>query len=452
MVRLALLALVLTGCALAPEEGEERSGGDTTVFDTTRNAFGFSARNTTFERRSEFLVGNSFFNDLWVTAPASTMSRDGLGPVFNARSCASCHNLDGRGRPPEGDEEPLSLLVRVSLPGEGDHGGPRPVPGYGDQIQPRAVRGVTGEAATRVRYEELPGRYADGAPYSLRRPTVEVSEPAFGPLPPDLLSSARVAPPTFGLGLLEAVPEETILAWADPDDADGDGISGRPNRVWDVREGRARLGRFGWKANQPSLAQQNRAAFLGDLGVTSALFDQANCAEGQDACASAPSGGSPELTDPIAELVDLYVQLVAVPGRRDWDDPTVLEGKALFGALGCAACHRPTMETGASELPELSGQRIWPYTDLLLHDMGDGLADGRPDFLADGREWRTPPLWGIGLTERVSGHLLLLHDGRARGFEEAILWHGGEAEAAREEFRALSADARVAVVRFLESL
>jgi CxxC motif-containing protein (DUF1111 family) len=249
------------------------------------------------------------------------------------------------------------------------------------------------------------------------------------------------------------VPEADLLARVDADDADGDGVSGRANQVWDVARGALALGRFGWKANQPSLAQQTAGAFLGDMGIASSLFPTENCPSVQPECLAAPSGGAPEIDDDKLAAVIFYGRTLAVPGRRDVEDPTVLRGKRRFHEAGCASCHVPKWTTGASDpLPELAGQVIWPYTDLLLHDLGEDLADGRPDFLADGREWRTPPLWGLGLLEAVSGHTLLLHDGRARGPAEAILWHGGEAEAAREAFRTMAAEDRAALLRFLESL
>lgn len=447
------LALFLVACAPAPEPGEERSGGDTTVFDESRGAFSHVASNATFERGQVFAVGNAFFTDPWVTAPGSVMSRDGLGPVFNANACAACHVRDGRGRPPEGDEEMLSALVRISVPGEDAHGGPAPVPGYGGQIQPRAIAGVTPEAATRVSWDEETVEYADGEVASLRRPTLEIRDGAFGPFLAELLTSMRVAPMVFGLGLLECVPEDAIVAREDPDDADGDGVSGRVNRVWDEAAGAVALGRFGWKANQPSLAQQNQGAFLGDMGLTSPLFGEAECAEGQTECASAPSGGSPEIEPEIADAVIVYVTLLASPARRDVGDGEVLRGRDLFADAGCASCHVPVMDTAECEgFPELEHQRIRPYTDLLLHDMGEGLADGRPDYLASGSEWRTPPLWGLGLLGLVNDHELLLHDGRARGFAEAILWHAGEAEASRERFRTMPAADREALLAFLRSL
>lgn len=447
-----LVLAALAGCG-GVDPDEALSGGDTTVFDASRNAFGLSARNISFERRQRFLVGNSLFTDPWVTAPSSVMTRDGLGPVFNASACAGCHVRDGRGQPPAAGEEMLSMLARISLPGVDAHGGPLAVPGYGGQLQPRSIAGVPAEVRTEVRWDEIEGAYADGTPYLLRRPILDVVETAFGPLPSETQFSLRAAPVVFGLGLLQCVPEEDLLANADEGDADGDGVSGRPNRVWDAVRGRVALGRFGWKANQPTLTQQNQGAFLGDIGITGPLFPEPNCAEGQTDCASAPSGGAPELTGEIAELVDVYVTLLAPPARRDIADPQVVLGRALFAQAGCESCHVASLRTG--ECPgagELAHQRIRPYTDLLLHDLGEGLADHRPDFEAGGTEWRTPPLWGVGLIERVNDHLYLLHDGRARGFEEAILWHGGEAETARERFRAMPSADRAALVRFLQSL
>jgi CxxC motif-containing protein (DUF1111 family) len=264
--------------------------------------------------------------------------------------------------------------------------------------------------------------------------------------------SPRVAPFMIGLGLLGAVPEETVLAAADPDDADGDGISGRPNTVWDRRAQSEALGRFGWKANQPSVEQQNSGAFLGDIGITSDLFPEQNCTSVEPDCVAAPNGGDPEVDQDKIDSVTFYASLLAVPARRDFDDPTVLAGEQLFHDIGCVACHRSTLVTGDADIPALSAQTIHPYTDLLLHDMGPDLADERPDYQADGREWRTAPLWGIGLIDNVNRHDFLLHDGRARGFAEAILWHGGEGEAARERFRTLSEEDRAALLRFLESL
>lgn len=433
--------------------GDPLSGGAGTVFDATISAFGQPARNLPLADRTRFFVGNALFNRDWVTAPSSTVGSDGLGPVFNARSCSGCHFRDGRGRPPLTDDESfIGLLFRLSIPGETPEGGPLPDPAYGGQLNQAGIIGVPGEGHASVVYEELPGSYGDGDPYTLRRPTYSFADLAFGPLPPDLRVSPRTAPFLIGLGLLEAVDAADVAGGADPDDANGDGVSGRVNQVWDVETQRATLGRFGWKANVPSLAQQNAGAFNGDIGITSSLFPDQNCPAVQTACLAAPNGGEPEVDDDKLAAVQFYTRFLAVPARRDVADDTVRRGEQLFTEVGCAACHLQTLVTSPDALPPLAAQVIHPYTDLLLHDMGAELSDDRPDFQAGGREWRTPPLWGIGLVPTVNNHLLLLHDGRARGFAEAILWHGGEAETAREAFRTLPRADRDALIRFLESL
>lgn len=436
------------------EEGEELSGGQATVFNTTPNAFSQPAPG--LERMDEllFFVGNSFFNQNWVTAPASTEARDGLGPFFNARSCASCHFKDGRGRPPEFPGEiPVGFLVRLSTPGSDMHRVPAAEPAYGRQLQEGAIDGIEAEGQVRIEYTEIPGQFADGETYSLRQPTYIVENLAYGDLHPETLFSPRVANQMIGMGLLEAVPEETLLALADPTDADGDGISGRPNYVWDGYNNRLALGRFGWKANQPHILQQVSSAFLGDIGITTGLALEQECTELQKGCQNAITGGEPEIDDDDFLKVVLYSSSLAVPARRDWDDPTVLRGKQIFNEAGCTECHTPVLETGIHPtIPALSHQTIRPYTDLLLHDMGDRLADGRPDFVATGSEWRTPPLWGIGLIETVNGHTNFLHDGRARNLMEAVLWHGGEAEAAQQHVLELDKADRDALIKFLESL
>ncbi|MFY0571063.1 di-heme oxidoredictase family protein [Archangium lansingense] len=456
-MRRTISLLLLLACACGeegPEPGEELSGGGTTVHDTTRNAFTLAARNLQGDRRDAFFTGNALFNRNWVTAPSSTEGLDGLGPTFNAPSCAACHFKDGRGKPPtEPDEKPLSLLFRLSIPGQDAHGEPLGDPTYGGQLQPQSILGVPKEGEVTLTHSLRDGQYADGTGYSLEEPHYTLANLAFGPVHPELMMSPRVAPVMVGLGLLEAIPDATLEALADPDDSNGDGISGRINHVWDVEHRELRMGRFGWKANQPSLRQQNAGAFRGDIGITSDLFPEEDCPPAQEACRTSISGGTPELEARKLEQLTFYTQMLAVPARRDMDKPEVLRGRRLFRELDCAKCHVPRHETGTvTDAPELSKQIIFPYTDLLLHDMGPELADGRPDFEATGSEWRTPPLWGIGLVETVNRHTRFLHDGRARSLEEAILWHGGEAERSRERFRTLSATDRTALLRFLESL
>jgi CxxC motif-containing protein (DUF1111 family) len=454
-VRLLRSAAGLDGALACPGLAPDPlSGGATTVFDVTVNAFGQPAANLPFAERPDFFTGNALFNRNWVTAPSSTVGSDGLGPIFNAASCSACHFKDGRGRPPiAADEAFESLLVRLSVPGEDAVEGAVAEPNYGRQLGHRAILGVAREGDPRLEWDERPGTYGDGEPYSLRAPMLVIDDLAHGPLHPDTRTSLRVGQAVFGLGLLEALDEATLLAAADPDDADGDGISGRPNRVWDRRLGASVIGRFGWKANAPTIEQQAAGAFLGDIGITSPLFPDDDCTAVETDCANAPKGGTPEIDQLKMDLVTFYMTLLAVPARRDVDDPTVRRGEGLFASAGCTGCHLATLRTGdLAGFPAVSQQTIHPYTDLLLHDMGPDLADDRTDFEASGSEWRTPPLWAIGLFPIVSEHTLLLHDGRARGFAEAILWHGGEGTAAREAFRTMSADDRAALVRFLESL
>lgn len=421
------------------------SGGETTVFETGGKAFARPLANITRKTRREHSVGNSFFNQNWVAAPASTAARDGLGPHFNARSCSACHLQDGRGAPPDHGEVALGLLARLSLADQvGPYGEPVGDPIYGGQISERALPSHTVEGNLNVSYIEQPGDFHDGELYSLRVPYYWFTGLSRGLMSEGVLISPRIAPSVHGLGLLEAVSDKDILARADELDADGDGISGRANHVYDYEAGETRLGRFGWKANQPSLRQQTASAFVGDIGITSSLFPLEN--DGSPAAET-------ELSDKILDRVTTYLQTLAPPARRDVSDPTVLRGEQVFTAISCAKCHTPELRTRDDfPIPELGGQKIRPYTDLLLHDMGPELADNRPDFLASGQEWRTPPLWGIGLQDEVNGHTFFLHDGRARNLTEAILWHGGEAEASRDAFKALSYDDRQALLAFLNSL
>jgi CxxC motif-containing protein (DUF1111 family) len=438
--------MIVSACSAASDLLVAESGGEGTTEASNRNAFGNSARNLSDEERRVFEVGDSFFTQNWVTAPASTEARDGLGPLLNAQSCSSCHLLDGRG---DADGEEPGLLFRLGVVEDGEA---TPDPSYGDQIQDRSILGIPAEATVRTVYTEETGTYPDGAQYRLRRAVHELEDLAYGEVSVETVLGPRLAPPVFGAGLLEAIPADDLLALADPDDSDGDGISGRPNEVHDMATGEMALGRFGWKANVPTVSQQVASAFIGDIGITSPLFPEQNCTPAQAECAAAVTGGSPEISGEIFDQVVFYNRTLAVPARRDLEDPDVVAGAGLFEDIGCVSCHHPRHRTGDSDIEALAGQVIYPFTDLLLHDMGPDLDDGRPDGRATGAEWRTPPLWGIGLTETVNGHLNFLHDGRARSLEEAILWHGGEAEDARDEFTALSSDQRAQLVAFLGSL
>lgn len=453
-----LAPLIVAGCAddtfdPTPLPSEAFSGGKTTIFDDSREAFSYPAKNLTSEQRDTFFLGNTLFNRNWVEAPASVESSDGLGPLYNATSCSACHFKDGRGAPPESVDEPfLGLLLRLSIPGQSEHGAPLNEPTYGGQFNHFSTTQVPAEGKARVLYQEIPGQYADGEVFALRKPTYEFFDLNYGPMSETALVSPRVAPQMIGLGLLEAVSDETLLDLADEDDANGDGISGRPNNVWDPDQETTVIGRLGWKANQPDMEGQVSGAFLGDIGITTSSKPSQDCTLTEVECQTAHTGGEPELSDERLARVVFYSRTLAVPGRRDLDNPAVEHGETLFVNAGCAACHIPSLTTAAFQIEELSGQTIYPYTDLLLHDMGPDLADGRSDFAADGNEWRTPPLWGLGLVPTVNGHSTLLHDGRARNFAEAILWHGGEGQVARDAFASMSASDRNALVSFLESL
>ena len=463
------LALGLSACDDAPrftkaEPGEARSGGAATVRKTDQNAFSLPSANLPPSRRVDFSVGNSFFRSPWVTAPSTTTARDGLGPLFNTNACQNCHIKDGRGHPPlPNAANSVSMLVRLSIPDAPQYAkvieqlGVVPEPVYGGQFQDMAVPGVVPEGKVRVEYTPVPVRFKDGTEVELRKPVLQITQLGYGPLHPDTRFSARVAPPMIGLGLLEAIPEDAILANAAAQAKDKNGINGRPNRVWDDELQKTVIGRFGWKAGQPNLNQQNVHAFSGDMGLTTSLRPFDDCTDAQTACKQAPNGdgpnGEPEVSDNILRLVLFYSRNLAVPARRGINDEQVLAGKNVFFQAGCQSCHTPKYTTAANAAePELASQVIRPYSDLLLHDMGDGLADNRTEFQASGRDWRTPPLWGIGLTQAVSGHTQFLHDGRARNLLEAVLWHGGEAQAAQQQVLAFNAEQRAALLAFLNSL
>jgi CxxC motif-containing protein (DUF1111 family) len=400
-----------------------------------------------------FALGRSLFTQMWVIPPSQDTKVDGLGPLYNRISCVACHPDNGRGRAPDGPAEAMrSMLVRLSIPGQDLHGGPNPHPAYGSQLNEQGIPGVPGEGVAQVYYRPLPVTLDDGTQVILRQPEIRLVEPGYGPFDA-MLTSPRIGPAITGMGLLEAVSEKDILAWADADDRDGDGISGRPNRVWDQAAGRASLGRFGYKANVATLRQQIAGAFIGDLGITSSLHPEENCSQAESACRQALSGGKPELSDAQLDAITFYHQTLAVPARRNRGRQEVMQGEALFQQAGCAACHRPQFTTSADARPKiLAGQLIEPYSDMLLHDLGEAMSDGRRDYQAEGNEWRTAPLWGIGLAETVTERVGYLHDGRARNLLEAVLWHGGEAAKSRQRVKAMSAHERRLLLEFLGSL
>lgn len=443
--------LALTQCNKASffsEDGydERLAGGKATVFDETSKAFTHAVAGLDGRQQIVHELGDAAFEQTFVSAPAPVNS--GLGPVFNNVSCISCHHNDGKGTPTAG-QPTSSLLVRLGIPGMDAFGGNLPVPGFGSQLQDLAILGKQPEATVHISYSEQTITYPDGSTASLRIPAYTFSNP-YLPLPANLLTSPRMAPPVFGVGLLQNIPEATILGFADENDSNGDGISGRPNYVYNPQTGRTELGRFGLKANVSTLAIQVASAFNHDMGITNYIVPVESCA-GQPQADNLQD--DPELPDSILNYVTFYVETLAVPARRNVTDPDVKSGSALFKQVNCSGCHKPVIQTGANlTVAALNNQRIQPFTDLLLHDMGEGLADGRPDYKATGREWRTAPLWGIGLFQKTNGTPFYLHDGRARTIEEAILWHGGEAENSKNNFMNLPSADRNKLIKFIQSL
>ncbi len=451
-----------------PEAFEAKSAGAATVrVRPTADAFSQFSGNMAFDRQMDFNLGNALFTKTWVPAPSSTLASDGLGPLFNARGCQDCHLKDGRGHVPKGDEKAVSLFLRLSVPGgtgpEGiaDWLATLPEPTYGGQLQNFAVNGQAAEGQMQITYTDVPVTLGDGTLVTLRAPHYAVTDIGYGPMQPDTMLSPRLAPQMIGLGLLEAIPAADILAHVDEADADGDGISGRPSIVPSPEIGGPAIGRFGFKGGAATVRDQSAAAFSGDMGLSTPLHPEpyGDCTAAQDICQTSPTGEQPDLRDGLEvdqqslDLVTFYARNLAVPERRAFDDPAVLQGKEVFYSLNCTGCHTPKYVTARLEgQPEQSFQLIWPYTDLLLHDMGPGLADNRPEGRATGSEWKTPPLWGIGLTAQISGHSDFLHDGRAQTLLEAILWHGGEAQSQRDAVVNLPKADRDALIAFLESL
>ncbi|MBW6423437.1 c-type cytochrome [Rhizobium sp. XQZ8] len=453
-----------------PEQFELMAGGAaTTRADVNGDAFSHFSANITFEEEGTFKLGNALFTKLWVSAPSSTQASDGLGPIFNARACQSCHLKDGRGHPPEGGADATSMFLRLARPARTDQEREAisdfrklnfPDAVYGEQLQDLAVPGLKSEGRMKISYTETPVTLAGGEVVKLRKPSYSVTDLGYGPIEGDVTLSPRIAPPMIGMGLIQAIHESDILAKADPDDKDGDGISGKPSMVRDHKSGELKLGRFGFKAQNASIRDQTSSAFAGDMGISTPddPFDHGDCTKAQAACLAMPTGvqqrlGPVEAPDPVLPLVTFYSENLAVPARRDIGDKTVLKGKELFYKAGCSDCHTPKFVTRRDAGNKAHAfQLIWPYSDFLLHDMGEGLADGQQVGVATGAEWRTQPLWGIGLTKTVNGHTFFLHDGRARNLTEAILWHGGEAAKARDAFAALNKQDRQDLIKFLESL
>lgn len=462
---------------------EIKQGGDTGMSITSVESYSKPSANLSASRKGDFFIGNAFFKQPWVVAPASTDSRDGLGALFNVAACQSCHIKDGRGHAPETpDDDADSLLIRLAMPaGNADEQAalsaskvekiPHPI--YGGQLQDRGIQGVPAEGRIEVQWTNKVERFADGYEVTLRQPTFQIQDAGYGAFGDSVMVSPRIALPMIGLGLLEQIDESDIKAQADADDKDGDGISGKFNWVLDPQTGDAALGRFGWKAGQTRLLTQNQSAFNEDMGLTSSIRPHESCTANQPQCLAAATGADKqandtapvEVSDDVARFVEFYTRNLAVPHRRQADSAKVLAGKQHFYNLGCQSCHTPRYQLPTSDDDRLEqhGQVIYPFTDMLLHDMGDGLADrtfagqlpdkdAQVEFLATSYEWRTPALWGIGLAQTVDPQATFLHDGRARTLMEAVLWHGGEAEPQKQAVLKLDKTGREELLAFLESL
>jgi CxxC motif-containing protein (DUF1111 family) len=459
---LTLFALGAAADADAPDPAALTAGPFTTP-EQSADAFSIPIAMLAADQTEAWAKGKEQFNEAWVVAP-DPGGVWGLGPTFNEDRCSHCHVNNGRARGAhDGQEAERGLLVRLSIPGKTKEGGPNPHPVYGDQLQNRGIQDrVPAEGKVLVHYAVHQVTLSDGEVIELREPRLEFKELQFGELGAQTMTSARVAPAMIGLGLLEAVAEQSLLQIAQQQP---EAMRGKLNYVWDFENEQIAVGRFGWKANQPSIRQQTAGAFLGDIGATSSIFPEENCPATQSACLNIPSaskcGGQggctgnyrPEVVPSRLSNITLYLQTLAVPARRHFNDPEVKRGAVLFTEARCSVCHVAQMTTSPKPAIRAAANiEFHPYTDLLLHDMGEALADGRPDYLASGREWRTAPLWGIGLLQTVNGHVDLLHDGRARNVMEAILWHGGQAQAPRDAFTAMSKADRAALVKFVESL
>lgn len=448
------LSIMLFSCqdntnnTVEDETNDLYSGGQTSVFYHFSDAYEQPSHNMSDEGVTRHLDGDALFGGKFISAEGEV--NPGLGPLFNQNACERCHTNNGRSMQATNMNDLKGLLIRLSMPGEGSNGDAIPVEGFGTQLQNKATFGVQKEADVDIVFTETQFSFPDGEKYSLRKPTYNLIN-AYTTIPAGTLTSPRIASAVIGLGLIEALSPSEILKYEDENDANKDGISGKANYSMNIRTNKLELGKFGWKATEPDLYQQSAKAFLGDMGLTSPFLPNESFA-GQ--IQDDKIKDDPELTNEQVELAAFYVKSIAVPGRRNTDNSDVKAGKQLFKKVACNGCHISNSYKTSPNVQEefLRNQTIFPYSDFLLHDMGPELADNRPDHKATGTEWRTAPLWGIGLSGIVNGHTSFLHDGRARNFVEAIMWHGGEAETSKQNFAKLSKNERNQLISYLLSL
>ncbi|MBL4630873.1 MAG: hypothetical protein JKY14_06820, partial [Paraglaciecola sp.] len=464
------------------EQSELQPGGDMTARRVSHRSYVVEGKGVSAMQKLNFWTGFSLFRDPWVIAPSSTKDRDGLGPLFNTRSCIDCHSRGGRGPAPKvGLSTPSSMVIRLGLKDQATTATKATTfkqtttyATYGGQIQTRAIntrhstrlpKAISPEAKLHLAYETINGQYADGTAYQLNKPTYQLQNLAYGELDPDVGLSPRFAPVVYGAGLLDAIAEQDLLIQEDIHDENNDGISSRYNRVPMVKKHTFEenytaptqgIGRFGLKAKHPTLAQQVAAAFKDDIGITNSWFPTESCTSSQTDCAVASQLGQNtkiEIPNKLLKLVIDTNQFMAVPPTRDLKSKIAQQGRELFYQGGCASCHTPSYTTSQDyPVAVLANQKIWPYTDLALHDMGEGLADGVIENQASGQEWRTSRLWGLGAQKIFRKQPLYLHDGRAKSVAEAILWHGGEAKASQTFFTHLIATERQQLLAFLDAI
>ena len=474
----------ISGCTQRSGINPSDPAGTASTHSLSNADLELPAASLTTDQLPTFHAGKALAHQPWVKAPTITDARDGLGPLYNAPTCLACHMGGGRGiLPADGKTPVFSALLRLSLPAESGsdalllHEGSVPHPVYGDQLQVQsttlshelrrkkptemAANGkLAPEAYLYIDWKTKLFTYPDGQQVTLSHPKARAEYLAYGPVADTVQTSLRVAPAIHGMGLIELIPQSEIAALADPDDLNRDGISGRVNQVWDKRSQSTQPGRFGLKANRSSLEMTVAGAFANDVGISNPLFPSQPCTQPQTLCQQQINGNNAEgfeLPDNLLLLVTDFNRALGVPSRSSELIARTEQGAELFVQTGCTQCHHPEFNTAeSSRFPQLGNQKIWPFSDFLLHDMGPDLADGRPDFLASGSEWRTAPLWGmasvIAISQRFHQRLGLLHDGRAGSVEEAILWHGGEAAAVRQAFTQLPQPERKALLQFVESL
>ncbi|MEA2110801.1 MAG: di-heme oxidoredictase family protein [Campylobacterota bacterium] len=468
LANIALASFMLVGCSSSQKttlENVENTSATTAHKEVSKNrkltakylttcnskmVFSHPYDGMSNEEVDEFIRGKSFFRIPWIEAPSATTARDGLGPLFSANTCRNCHPNNGAGVAVDSNlKVKRDLVFRLSIPQNLNNVLKMkmpfsPEPTYGGQLSVNGNHEVPFEGTPVVKYVEEMGKYHDGSSYSLRVPEYSIDSLNYGPLHKDAVVAPHIALALVGLGLIEQIPHRDILVNEDINDSDGDGISGKANWIYEPDNGNKQLGLFTWKAGSPSVRFQSANAASNDMGLTTSIFPKENCTSIQKECNAASKGYHDfDMPDSRLDAINYYLTHLKAPFPRKFKNSK--EAKKLFTQLSCSQCHTPSFVTS-------EGVEIRPYSDFLLHDMGDELSDGHSNFLATPNEWRTPPLWGIGLYKKVSGEANYLHDGRARSIEEAILWHGGEAQNSKEAFKELPKAQRELLIEYLGTI